>query len=57
MAYHLELPESIEIHNVFHINLLTLYKKMDAYSMPFTQPPLVIENKKEEYEIESILNA
>jgi hypothetical protein len=57
VAYHLELPELMKIHDVFHINLLTPYKETEAYGMPFTQPPLVIENKEEEYKIESILDA
>jgi hypothetical protein len=56
VAYHLELPESMKIHNIFHIDLLTPYKEMEAYGMPFTQPSPVIENKEEEYEIESILD-
>jgi Chromo (CHRromatin Organisation MOdifier) domain len=57
VAYHLELPESMKIHNGFHIDLLTPYKEMEAYCMPFTWPPPVIKNKEKEYEIELILDA
>ena len=57
VVYRLELPESMKIHNVFQIDLLTPYKETEAYGMPFTWPPLVIENEEEEYKIESILDA
>ena len=57
VAYHLELPKSMMIHDMFHIDLLTPYKETDTYGAPFTWPSLVIENKEKEYEIESILDA
>jgi hypothetical protein len=57
VVYHLELLESMKIHNVFHIDLLIPYKEIDAYGTPFTRPPPVIENEEEEYEIELILDA
>ena len=33
------------------------YKKMEAYGTPYTQPPPVIEEGEEEYEIESIIDS
>jgi Chromo (CHRromatin Organisation MOdifier) domain len=47
----------MKIHDVFHIDLLTPYKEMEAYGMPFTQLPPVIENEEEEYKIKLILDA
>lgn len=56
MAYQLLLPDTMKIHNEFHIDLLMLYKEMEAYSTPFTQPPPVIEGE-EEYEVEAIIDS
>jgi hypothetical protein len=55
VTYQLDLPPSIKIHNVFHINLLLLYKETEAYGTPYTCPPPVIE-KEEEYEVKNILD-
>jgi len=56
MAYQLQLPTSMKIHDVFHVDLLLPYKEMEAYGTPFTRPPPII-NSEEEYEIEAILDA
>ncbi len=50
MAYKLELPPLMKVHNVFHVDLLMPYKEMEQYGMPYTQPPLVIDQGEEEYE-------
>ena len=56
VAAHLDLPKSMKIHNVFHMDLLLPYKETEQYGMPFTCPPPII-NSEEEYEIENILDA
>jgi hypothetical protein len=55
VTYQLDLPPSMKIHNVFHIDLLLPYKETEAYGTPYTRPPPVIE-KEEEYEVENVLD-
>src|SRR5258708_22956356 len=57
VAYHLELPASIKVHDVFHIDLLTPYKEMEEYRQAYTRPPPITVQSEEEYEVESILQA
>ena len=57
MAYRLDLPDTMRIHNVFHVDLLLPYKETEAYGTPFTRPPPVIDQGEEEYEIESIIKS
>src|SRR5258707_12065793 len=57
IAYRLELPKSIKVHNVFHIDLLTPYKETEEYRQAYTRPPLITVQSEEEYEVESILQA
>jgi len=56
VAYCIELPPSMKIHNVFHIDLLIPYNETEAYSETYTQPPPEIIDGEEEYEVEEIIN-
>jgi hypothetical protein len=53
-AYHLKLPETWAIHNVFHSTLLTRTHtvEFDSQKTPMPPPPDIIE--EEEYEIKEI---
>jgi chromodomain-containing protein len=57
MAYHLNLPPLIKVHNVFHINLLTPYKETEEYRQAYMRPPPITMQSEEEYEVKSILQA
>ncbi len=57
VAYCLELPESIKVHNIFHIDLLMPYKETEEYRQAYTRPPPITVQSEEEYEVESILQA
>ncbi len=57
VAYHLELPSSIKVYNVFHIDLLMPYKEMEEYRQAYMRPPPITVQSEEEYEVESILQA
>ena len=36
MAYKLEFPSHMKIHDVFHIDLLMPYRETEAYDTPYT---------------------
>ena len=57
VAYKLELPPHMKIHDVFHIDLLMPYKEMEAYGTPYTQPLPIIEENEEEYKIKLIIDS
>jgi len=46
----------MKIHNVFHIDLLILYNKTEAYGETYIQPTPEIIDGEEEYEVEEIIN-
>ena len=56
VTYRLKLPNTWQIHNVFHATLLRPYKENDTYGSNFTEPPPKLLEEEEVYEIETILN-
>jgi hypothetical protein len=57
VAYHLNLPPLIKVHDVFHVNLLMPYKETEKYGQAYNRPPSITVQSEEEYEVESILQA
>ena len=57
IMYQLELPPQWKIHDVFHVDLLTPYRKTKLHGSNFTKPPPDLINGEEEYEIEEILQS
>jgi hypothetical protein len=56
-AYRLELPKTMKIHNVFHINLLSAASEDTDFDRRQVKPPPVITAEgEEEYEVEKIIN-
>ena len=41
VAYRLKLPDTMKIHDVFHIDLLTPYREMSSYGTNYVRPPPV----------------
>jgi hypothetical protein len=52
-TYWLALPETMKIHNIFHVNLLTPVKGDEDFQHNFTPPPPVItEGGEEQYQVD-----
>ena len=57
LSYRLELPTSIQIHDVFHPNLFRLAAK-DSLSSQINDPPSpIVVNNKKKWEADNIFNA
>jgi hypothetical protein len=55
-AYRLDLPKTMRIHNVFHINLLSASKEdSDFHRRQVRPPPIITEEEEEEYKVERIV--
>ena len=55
-VYWVEIPKHWKIHNVFHANLITLYKETELHGPNYTQPPPDLVDGEEEYEVEKIID-
>ncbi|QRW24124.1 Retrotransposable element Tf2 protein [Rhizoctonia solani] len=55
-AYHLKLLESLKIHNVFYVGLLSKSHESPSQLFPECPPPETIEGE-EEYKVEQILDS
>ncbi|KAF8759769.1 hypothetical protein RHS01_01831 [Rhizoctonia solani] len=56
-AYKLQLPHTMRIHPVFHINLLTKFHPDPHGRNPPQPAPVITEEGEEEYEVEKILDS
>ena len=58
-AYHLDLPNIMKVHSVFHVSLLKLYLVNEILNQvqPPSSPVMIVreEGKSEEYEVKAIL--
>ena len=54
-SYHLELPSTWKIHNVFHATLLKCYQETEVHGGNFPRPTLELLEGEEVYEVKNIL--
>ena len=57
ITYQLELPLQWKIHDVFHIDLLTLYHETKLHGPNFMRPPPDLIDGEEEYEVKEVLQS
>ena len=56
LTYHLHLPSTWKIHDVFHTSLLSSYKETEAHGPNFLKPPPDLIGTEEEYKVEQIIS-
>ena len=56
LTYHLHLPSTWKIHDVFHASLLSSYKETEIHGPNFSKPPPDLIDAEEEYEVEQIIS-
>lgn len=57
VTYKIKLPKNMKIWPVFHAGLLHPYKETEEHGPNYALPPPVIVNNKEEWIVETIVNA
>ena len=57
VSYRLQLPHQWRIHPVFHMDLLTPYRKTKTHGENYQRPSLELVDNEEEYEVEAILDS
>ncbi len=55
--YRLKLPTQWNIHDVFHIDLLTPYQETDFHGSNYSRPAPDLIDNEEEYKVEKILDS
>ena len=56
LDHQLTIPEQWKIHDVFHINLLTLYRETEFHSPNYNRPPPDLVGEEEQYKVEQVLD-
>jgi hypothetical protein len=55
ITYELRLPVQWKLHPVFHVDLLTPYRKTEFHGANYDKPPPDLINREEEYKVERIV--
>ncbi|CEL64044.1 hypothetical protein RSOLAG1IB_11028 [Rhizoctonia solani AG-1 IB] len=55
-AYHLELPKTMRVHDVFYVGLLSKFKQNELQAWENWPPPITVDGE-EEYEVEGIMDS
>jgi hypothetical protein len=56
ISYQLKIPITWKIHDVFHASFLSPYRETPEHGPNFLQPPPVITNSEEQWEVEKIIS-